>query len=279
MLDRSVYTVTPAAAITLPLHAQLAAQLGSAHSCAMEWSDDAIILGSRRHGEGSALVEAMTANHGRHLGLVRGARSQRLAPIIQLGNRVRLVWRARLDEHLGQFAVEPVQLRAGSWMIDALALHGLNHLADLVRLLPEREPQPGMFDAMLVVLDHLENMPVCGPLLVRFELALLVELGFGLDLNACAVTGATQELRYVSPKSGRAVSAKAGADYADRLLRLPGFLGGSVGHADAEAAMSDNALRDGFALTGHFLERNVYGPRGMPPPVARERLVAALMTV
>lgn len=239
----------------------------------MEWTDEAVILGARRHGESSVILEAMTRRHGRHLGLLRGGRSSRMRAVIQPGNGVTLVWRARLDEHLGQFGVEAAELRAGRFLEKAASLFGLGHLAALLRLLPERDPHEGLFEALLVVLDHLEEPSLAAPLMVRFELAILSELGFGLDLSACAVTGATQELVFVSPKSGRAVSAKAGEAYADRLLALPafvrdGFMGESVTPAQVAA---------GFSLTGHFLRRDVYEPRGVSQPDERAAFIAAAL--
>jgi DNA repair protein RecO (recombination protein O) len=237
----------------------------------MQWTDQAVILGARKHGESSVIVEAMTREHGRHLGLVRGGRSSRMGALIQPGNIVDLTWRARLDEHLGIFGIEANDLRAGRFLENAASLFGLVHLAGLVRLLAEREPHAGLYEALLVVLEHLDVPDIAAPLIVRFELALLAELGFGLDLSVCAVTGATQELTHVSPKSGRAVSRAAGLPYADRLLGLPafvrdGFLGISVSAPELEA---------GFALTGHFLMRDIYGPRGLNAPDERASFIAA----
>ncbi|MCX7341670.1 MAG: DNA repair protein RecO [Hyphomicrobiales bacterium] len=237
----------------------------------MEWTDDGIILGGKRHGENSVILEVLTRQHGRHLGLVLGGRSARLSSVLQPGNGAVVTWRARLDEHLGQFRVEATHLRAGHLIDAAASLYGLSHLAGLIRLLPERDPYERLYDALQVVIEHLDAPRIAAPLIVRFELALLAELGFGIDLSACAVTGATQELVYVSPRSGRAVSARAGADYADRLLPLPafardGFLGDSITPAQ---------LEQGFTLTGHFLARHVYGPRGIETPPERARFITA----
>lgn len=239
----------------------------------MQWTDQAVILGARKHGESSVIVEAMTRGHGRHLGLVRGGRSARMSALIQPGNIVDLTWRARLDEHLGLFSIEANDLKAGLFLEQAASLFGLGHLAGLLRLLAEREPHPGLYQAMLVVLEHLDEPNIAAPLLVRFELALLAELGFGLDLSACAVSGGTQELVFVSPKSGRAVSRQAGSAYADRLLALPafvrdGFLGDSISAGEIVA---------GFALTGHFLLRDVYEPRGMNAPDERASFVSSVL--
>ncbi len=238
----------------------------------MEWSDEGLVIGVRRHGESSAIVEAMTREHGRHLGIVRGGASRKLLPVLQPGNGVSLHWRARLDEHLGNFTVEPTLFRAARLIENAAALSGLSHLAGLLRLMPERDPHPGLYEAACVVLDHLAEPAVAAPLVVRFELALLAELGFGLDLGACAATGATQELIYVSPKSGRAVSARAGEPYADRLLKLPRFVKG--GFAGEEISPDD--LAAGFGLTGFFLAKEVYEPRGLPLPDARAAFFAAV---
>ncbi len=238
----------------------------------MEWSDEGVILGVKRHGESSVILEAMTRGHGRHLGLVRGGRSARLRAVLQPGNEVALTWRARLDEHLGLFAVEGRDLRAGRLMARAASLYGLTHLAGLIRLLPERDPHEGLYDALRVVLEHLEEPAVAAALVIRFELEMLRELGFGLDLSACAVTGATQELVHVSPKSGRAVSAQAGAPYADRLLALPRF----VRDGYALDGIGATELAAGFALTGHFLRRHIYEPRGLGPPDERAAFIAAV---
>ncbi len=238
---------------------RLAVSIARPHKTSMEWTDDGIILGSRRHGEDAVVLEAMTARHGRHLGLVRGGRGLRLGALIQPGNKVGLTWRARLDEHLGVYSVEAIALKAGSFLETPASLFGLSHLAGLIRLLPERDPHEAVFDALEVVLEHLHEPVIAAALLIRLELALLSELGFGLDLSRCAVTGGTQELVFVSPKSGRAVTRRAGADYADRLLALPAF----VRDGAASGALSLAELRSGFDLTGHFLARHVYEPRGL----------------
>ncbi len=236
----------------------------------MEWSDDAIILSVRRHGETSVVVEAMTGHHGRHLGLVRGGRSSKLRPVLQPGNGARVTWRARLDEHLGQYTIEPTVSRAGALMASAAGLYGLASVTGLVRLLPERDPHPGLYEALAFVVDALSDRDIAAVLLVRFELAVLAELGFGLDLDRCAATGTREDLAFVSPKTGRAVSRAAAGIWADRMLRLPAFL---VHGAAAMPAGSD--LSDAFALTGFFLDRHVYGPRGIRPPEGRAAFIRA----
>lgn len=237
----------------------------------MEWRDKGIILGLKRHGENAVMVEMMTHAHGRHYGIVRHGRSRSMQPILQPGNHVDAVWRARLEEHLGEWKLEPLDLRAATYMHSAIALYGLNHLATLTRLLPERDPHPALYEALAVIGENLTEAILAAPLLIRYEIAILSELGFGLDLSACAATGAQQELVYVSPKSGRAVSRSAGSPWHDRLFRLPGFLAGS-----SSEPLDWPEIEAGFTLTAYFLERHVYGPRGMPPPEARGAFIAAL---
>jgi len=235
----------------------------------MEWQDEGIVIGVRRLGEGDVILEAMTREHGRHLGVVRGGRSRRMQPALQAGNSCELVWRARIDEQLGQFALEPTQLRAASLMGSSTALYAIATLGALLRLLPERDPHPELYETLVIVLDALQQPALAAPLMVRFELALLGELGFGLDLLECAATGQTDDLIYVSPTSGRAVSAGAGEPYKDRLFALPAFLKQSnVEFPDAQA------IAQGLALTGYFLERHLFGPRGIPVPEARSAFVA-----
>jgi DNA repair protein RecO (recombination protein O) len=236
----------------------------------MEWTDEGIVLGVKRHGESSVILELMTQGRGRHLGLVRGGAGTRLRGVLQPGNTLRATWRARLDEHLGHYAVEGVNLRAAGIMASAHAVHGITHLAALCRLLAEREPHARLHESLEAILDALDDPAVAAPMVARFELAFLAELGFGLDLSSCAATGATAELIYVSPRSGRAVSRAGGEDYRDKLLRLPGFL------RDGEPA-SAAELADAFALTGFFLDRHAFAPRGLTLPDARGRFVAAVL--
>jgi len=237
----------------------------------MQWTDEGIVLGSKRHGEANAILELMTRAHGRHLGLVRGGASSRLRPVLQPGNRVSSTWRARLDEHLGHYVVEGLDARAASFLPVPHALYGTTHLAALCRLLPERDPHPQIHAALEEVLDGLLDRRRAGAGVVRFELLLLAELGFGLDLSTCAASGAEDDLVYVSPKSGRAVSRQAGEPWKDRLLLLPAFLREAVA-----GDPSPQDVADGFVLTGFFLTRHVLEPRGLSLADARASFIAAL---
>jgi DNA repair protein RecO (recombination protein O) len=231
----------------------------------MQWTDEGIIIGTRRHGETSLIVELMTPAHGRHLGLVRGGRSRRVQPMLQPGYSVTATWKARLDAHLGHYTVEGTTERAARLIEGPAGLYGIQALAALLRLLPERDPHPRLYDGLLAILDYLDDPLIAGGLIVRFELKLLDDLGFGLDLGRCAATGSNDDLAYVSPKTGRAVSRSAGEPYHDRLLRLPSFLLEAPSRARPDA----EAVAEAFHLTGYFLARHVYEPRGLPPPEAR----------
>src|SRR4051794_18152253 len=238
----------------------------------MDWTDEGIVLGVRRHGETSAILEVMTREHGRHLGLVRGGAGPRMRPVLQPGTVVRVPWPARLDEHLGHYVVEGLRLRAGEFMIAAHAAYGVTHLAALCRLLPERDPHEQVHDTLAEILEHLVDRQLAAALIARFELQMLTEFGFGLDLDQCAATGATADLIYVSPKSGRAVSRSAGEPWQDRMLRLPRFL-----REDFEDGPAADELSDAFALTGFFLERHVLERRGLPMHDARASFINAIL--
>jgi DNA repair protein RecO (recombination protein O) len=230
----------------------------------MEWRDDGLILGTRKHGETSLIVEAMTRVHGRHFGLVRGGRSRRMQPLLQPGNHAEFVWRARLDEHLGTFAVEPVQLHTARLMASAEALHAVCLVAALLRLAAERDPHPALYETAVRIAGSIDRPESLAPLIVRFEAEILSQMGFGLDLETCAASGVTTDLVYVSPKSGRAVSKAAGEGYKARLLPLPAFLRDKF---TEDPSLAD--IRDGFRLTGFFLMRHLFGPRGEALPEAR----------
>lgn len=236
----------------------------------MQWSDEGVILSVKPHGETAAVAEMFTRGHGRHLGLVHGGRSRKLRPVLQMGNHVDAVWKARLAEHLGQLSLELRKGYAAQAMEDPLTLAGLSSLCALTRLLPERDPHPGLYEITLFVLSYLDDPHVWPALMVRWELALLDELGFGLDLSSCAATGSKEDLAYVSPKSGRAVSGEAGAPYKDKLLVLPAFLapGGNGGRG---GTATDADVLAGLMLSEHFLMSRVLNPREEALPEARAR--------
>ena len=240
----------------------------------MEWADQGIVIGTRRHGETAVIADLMTRTRGRESGLVNGGRGRTLRPVLQPGNRVNAVWRGRLEEHLGTLRLEPDRLRAARIMETATGVYALQTLCSHLRLLPERDPHPSLFDRFDTVLDVLHDERVAAEAVIRFEMALLDELGFGLDLSRCAATGGRENLVHVSPRTGRAVSAEGGGEWADRLLPLPPFLRPSDGPR-ADAAPWEE-LADGFVLTSHFLHRHVWDPRGIAPPPERERLIATV---
>lgn len=237
----------------------------------MQWTDEGIVLSVKPHGETAAVVDLWTRAHGRHLGLVHGGRSRRLRPILQAGNHVDATWKARLADQLGHMSLEMRRGFAAETMDDAAALAALSTITTLTRLLPERDPHPNLYEITLFVLGFLNDATVWPAILVRWEMALLEELGYGLDLSQCAATGSNDRLIYVSPKSGRAVSASAGEPYRDKLLALPQFLTKQRG-----GPVTGNDVQLGFTLTGHFLEKHVLLPRGESLPQSRVRLLAYL---
>jgi DNA repair protein RecO (recombination protein O) len=243
----------------------------------MEWTDIGIVLGTRRHGEANAIVELMTPSHGRHLGLVRGGGGSRLKPVLQPGNTVSATWRARLDEHLGHYAIEGLDLRAASFLGRAHALYGITHVAALCRLLPERDPHTSVFDALLGLVEDLDDPMWFAVRLARFELQILTELGFGLDLSECAATGSTEDLIFVSPRSGRAVSRAAAGPWRDKLLTLPGFMAAAADMAETDERPSAADVGAAFVLTGYFLDRRVLEPRGGVMPEARQSFLATVL--
>lgn len=234
----------------------------------MEWQDEGLVLSARPHGETDAILSALTFGHGRHLGLVKGGCGRRARPLLQPGNRLELVWKARLSEHLGHYVLEPLQAFGGRMLDDPLRLAAVASAAALVdEGLAEREPHPRLYAGLLKLLEAMLADPRWLETYVRFELLLLQELGFALDFGRCAVTGATDELAYVSPRTGRAVSRAAAGELAPRLLPLPPFL-----VADVPAMFPDIAA--GLRLSGHFLARHLFAAADRPLPAARERLLA-----
>jgi len=238
----------------------------------MEWRDHGILISMRRHGETAAIIDVFTQEHGRHAGVVRGGASRRIAPILQPGAQLDLLWRARLEDHIGSYQVEPIRSRAAAALSGRLALAGLNAVtAMLAFCLPEREAHRRLYTRTEQLLDLLGQTEVWPLAYLNWELALLEDMGFGLDLSTCAVTGATDELIYVSPKSGRSVSRSGAGDWADRLLPLPPVLRGEGPAPDAEVAQA-------LGTTGYFIENRLAPALGnKPPPEARARFVEAFI--
>ena len=237
----------------------------------MEWCDPAFVLSARVHGETGAVVELLTESHGRHAAHVAGGASRRMRPFLQPGARVMATYRARTSDNLGSASLEPFGEGPSALFDDPLALTGLTAATAVAQgALPERDPHPGAYYALEALLQALVLPEVWPVIYVRYEAGLLEELGFGLDLSRCAVTGSVDDLAYVSPRTGRAVSRDAGAPYAERLLRLPAFMLGSQG------GLGDGDVEAGLALTGHFLESHVFAALNRPLPPARMRLLEAL---
>ncbi len=234
----------------------------------MQWSDEGLVLSVRPHGETAAILEVLTAKHGRYAGLVYGGRSRRLRPVLQIGNHVDVTWKARLAEQLGHVTVELRHGYAAEAMADAAQLTALSTITTMARFLPERDPHPSLYEVTMFVLSFLDDATVWPALYARWELTLLEELGFGLDLGQCAATGANDALIYVSPRTGRAVSASAGEPYKDRLLALPGFLTGAAGGT----GVTGRDVADALKLTGHFIETRLLLPAGQAMPDVRVRL-------
>lgn len=239
----------------------------------MEWRDQGIVLSLKRLGEYDVIIETLSLTHGRCSGLVKGGVSRKYRGILQPGNELDLTWRARLESHLGTFSLEPKRMRSALLLGEPDRLGALSAACALASVaLPEREGHGPVYLGLQAFLDALEaDGDHWGAVLVRWELGLLEALGFGLDLGVCAATGVTESLIYVSPKSGSAVSAEAGAPYRDRLLPLPGFLTGQKTQAHGPAD-----VLAGLELTGYFIERHVLAPQGAGLPAARARLVSSL---
>ena len=230
----------------------------------MEFEDDAFVLSARAHGEAGAIVEFLTARHGRHAAHVAGGASRKMKPFLQAGARVTLRYRARISEQLGSASLEPVGEGPSALFDDPLALAGIAAAAAIAAgALPEREPHPGAFLAFESLSGAFASPDIWPAVFVRFEAGLLAELGFGLDLSKCAATGATDDLIYVSPKTGRAICRAAGEPYHERMLALPPFL------LFAQGRLSPGDIGAGLALTAHFLEAFIFGPMNRPLPPAR----------
>ena len=236
----------------------------------MHWEAEALVLAARPHGESSAIIDVFTREHGRFGGLVRGGNSRRQRPVLQPGNMVSATWRARLSEHLGVMTVDAGRAYAAEAMSEPLLLAGLSSLCALMQVTAERQAYPRLYDTVQVVLAEMDTPDIWLPLLARFEMALLEETGFGLDLSCCAATGVVEDLTYVSPRSGRAVSRAAAQPYLDKMFVLPAFL------LDPRADADGVDIQHAFTLLGHFIERRVYLPNGLTMPAARVRLMDVL---
>jgi DNA repair protein RecO (recombination protein O) len=236
----------------------------------MEWSDDGFVISTRKHGEAAAIVSLLTREHGRHAGLVRGGAGRRQRGTLQIGNNVRATWRARLPEHLGNFTCELTGAHAAGLLDLKMPLLALGSAAALLETaLPERAPHPEMYERFGGLVEALSE-PGWETVYGRWEVELLADLGFGLDLSECAATGDNDNLVYVSPRTARAVSADAGEPYRDKLLALPPFL------LDRESTADGPRFLECLTLTGHFLATHVFAPDGRDLPPARLRLVDAL---
>ncbi len=237
----------------------------------MEFTEEAFVLSARAHGDTGAVVDLLTEDHGRRAAYVAGGASRKMKPFLQAGARVVADYRARTSDHLGSARLEPIGEGPSALFDDPLALNGLAAAAAVAQgALPEREPHPGVFLAFEALMAAFALPEVWPAIFVRFEMGLLEDLGFGLDLSRCAATGTVDDLIYVSPRTGRAVSREAGAPYADKMLTLPPFLLG------AQAGLMDGDIRAGFDLTGHFLEQFVFHPQNRPLPPARVWLLDKL---
>jgi DNA repair protein RecO (recombination protein O) len=236
----------------------------------MEWVDDAIVLGARHFGEGKLVAEVFAREHGRFGGVVHAGRKSQ--PILQAGNLVHTGWKARLSEQLGFFnPLELVEPHATRLLDDPIALAGLSSAVSLIRgAAAERQAYPQLYDALIVLIEAMPHREIWPALYARFELGLLAALGYGLDLSRCAVTGETEGLAWISPRTGRAATYEAGAPHADLLLRLPPFL------IDPEAELKQGDVADAFALAGFFLERRLFDQKGEGLPEARRRLIERL---
>jgi DNA repair protein RecO (recombination protein O) len=246
------------------------------YNLTMDWIDQGLVLSARRHGENALIVSLLTRDHGRHVGLVRGGASSRHRGLYQAGNRLRASWRARLAEHLGTYGCEMERAYAAGLLHEPVPLLALSSATAIIDMaLPERAPFPGLFNELETLVQNLGESG-WEARYVRWELALLVTLGFGLDLTECAATGGIDDLVFVSPKSGRAVSAAAGEAWRDRLLPLPAFLIDGFEDRKNRETVSAEHLAAGLKLTGYFLARHVLDhPHGGLPAV-RERLAAKL---
>ena len=241
----------------------------------MKWEDEGILLSVRNYGENNAIIVCFTNNHGRHAGMVRQAYSAKQNNALEPGMQLNLVWNARLNEHLGIFLIDKIKSRTANLIQTKQKLLGFNSLISLLLIsLPERESFEKLYKATVNLVDMMETEKSWVSSYVRWELLLLAELGFGLDLSECALTGESLNLAYVSPKSGRAVSSSAGLEWKNKLLCLPEFL--TISHDFVERDLKH--IHVGMALTGYFLEKWLMDSLAKPTlPEARNRFFASLI--
>jgi DNA repair protein RecO (recombination protein O) len=238
----------------------------------MDWQSEGYIISVRSHGESSAIIDVLTPDKGRHAGLVRGARGRRNRPVVEIGNKIQLQWRARLSEHLGNFTIEPLETHAATLMQDRTSLAGLNAVCAMAKtVLPERQAFPQVYAAFDILMQNFQDVDIWPALYIRWEMGVLAALGYGLDLSACAATGKTKNLTHVSPRSGRAVSAAAAQPYLDKLLPLPAFMQGG-------RELSRGDIENGLQLTGYFLETRVQWGINQTLPDARAAMVERILT-
>ena len=233
----------------------------------MDWRDEAVVLSAQAHGENGAVVQLLTRERGRHAGFVRGAHGKTGRAVWQPGNLVDVTWRARQADNLGALSGELIRGYAAEAMEAADRLSCLSAACTVAHIaLPERESHPAVFEGMRVLLESIADDTVWPTIYVHWELGLLKELGFGLALDSCAATGENDQLAYVSPRTGRAVSLSAGEPYREKLLSLPPFLTG-------QAIADDQQLEQALDLTGYFLNACVFHPLNRGEPGARTRFV------
>ena len=240
----------------------------------MEWTSDGIVLSVKKHGETSAIIDVLTPDHGRHLGLVRGGVGRRMRPVLQPGNVINVTWRARLSEHLGYMTAELTNARFAQIMDDRKALTALNAICAVAKaIMPEREIHKDVYDATSVLISHLHNDNIWPALYVRWEAGLLSAMGYGLDLSVCAASGVTENLTHVSPRSGRAVCYREAEPYLDKMFILPQFL-----RRQGEGWMPSTPedITAGLHLTGEFLRTRILWPANKDLPEARERMVGMI---
>ena len=237
----------------------------------MQWSANALIIGTKKHGESSLIIEAMVEGKGRHLGLVRSGRTKRLSPTLQPGNNVELTWNARLENHLGTYKIELQKARAANMLADQKKLYLAQLLFAHLRLLPERDPHDELLAKTIFLFDECNDNLLLAKELAHFEIRLLEELGFGLDIYSCALSGENKGLTHISPKSGRAVKGELAKKYIEKLLPLPQFL------INKSALANKEQIEQAFRLSGFFLHKHIWQIRQINEPPTRQILIKLLL--